>query len=84
MAILDHPGSFRHPTHWHARGYSLFAANPFGLHDFYGDDTKDGSYLLPEGKTLRFLYRVYIHSGDADQAGVEQEFQAFAEGESKE
>lgn len=84
VAILDHPGSFRHPTHWHARGYSLFAANPFGLHDFYGDDTRDGSYLLPEGETLSFHYRVYIHSGDADQAGVEQEFQAFAQGEGKE
>ena len=84
VAILDHPGSFRHPTHWHARGYSLFAANPFGLHDFYGDDTRDGSYLLPAGETVRFHYRVYIHSGDADLAGVEQEFQAFAQGEGKE
>lgn len=84
VAVLDHPGSFRHPTHWHARGYALFAANPFGLHDFYGDESKDGSYLLPEQETVRFHYRVYIHSGDAGKAGVEQEFQAFAEGEGKE
>ena len=78
VAILDHPDSFRHPTHWHARGYALFAANPFGLHDFYNDETKDGSYLLPEGATIRFHYRVYIHSGNAEQADVEQEFRAFA------
>ncbi|MCB1089355.1 MAG: PmoA family protein, partial [Verrucomicrobiae bacterium] len=26
IAIFDHPGSFRHPTWWHARPYGLFAA----------------------------------------------------------
>ena len=37
IAVLDHPKSFRHPTTWHARGYGLFAANPFGLRDFTRD-----------------------------------------------
>ena len=80
VAILEHPRSFRHPTHWHARGYSLFAANPFGLHDFYNDKNKDGSYLLAEGESIQFRYRVYIHSGDATQAGVEDEYRAFSNG----
>ncbi|MFP6738514.1 MAG: PmoA family protein, partial [Planctomycetota bacterium] len=30
VTIMDHPASFRHPTHWHIRDYGLFAANPFG------------------------------------------------------
>ena len=34
IAILNHPESFRHPTTWHVRTYGLFAANPFGWHDF--------------------------------------------------
>ena len=28
------PRSFRYPTTWHVRTYGLFAANPFGWHDF--------------------------------------------------
>jgi len=47
VAIFDHPKSFRHPTYWHARGYRLLAANPFGLRDFYHDPHRDGSYTIP-------------------------------------
>ena len=79
VAILDHPQSFRHPTHWHARGYSLFAANPFGLHDFYNDDKKDGRYVLSQGQSIQFRYRVYIYSGNAGQARIEKEYNAFEE-----
>ena len=56
VAILDHPQSFRHPTHWHARGYSLLAANPFGLHDFYNDDRKNGRHVLSQGQSIQFHY----------------------------
>jgi len=34
VAIFDHPSNPRHPTWWHVRDYALFAANPFGKHDF--------------------------------------------------
>src|SRR5262249_39795577 len=34
IAVLNHPSSFRYPTTWHVRTYGLFAANPFGWHDF--------------------------------------------------
>src|SRR2546426_6254040 len=37
IAIFDHPENFRHPTYWHARGYGLFAANPFGTREFTRD-----------------------------------------------
>ena len=30
IAIIDHPSNPGYPTYWHARGYGLFAANPFG------------------------------------------------------
>ena len=44
IAILNHPSSFRHPTHWHVRTYGLFAANPFGIHDF---ETKKDAECRP-------------------------------------
>ena len=34
VAILDHPSNVGYPTHWHARGYGLFAANPLGDKQF--------------------------------------------------
>ena len=78
VAIFDHPQSFRHPTHWHARDYGLFAANAFGLHDFYNDKTKDGSHALEPGQSIRFIYRVVIHPGDAASAGVARLYEEFA------
>jgi len=80
IAIFDSPSSFRHPTYWHARDYGLFAANPFGLHDFYKDPKRDGSYTIAEGKSITLRYRVYIHHGDAAQAHVAEAYRAYAEG----
>jgi hypothetical protein len=77
LAMMDHPGNLRYPTTWHVRDYGLFAANPFGLHDFTGDKTVDGSYLLQAGKTLRFRYRILIHPGDAAQAKIADEYQKY-------
>lgn len=42
IAILNHPTSFRFPTHWHVRPYGLFAANPWGLSDFKGSKDVNG------------------------------------------
>ena len=63
VTIMDHPGNPRHPTYWHARDYGLFAANPFGVHDFLNDKSQNGSLDLKESQTLRFRYRVIIHPG---------------------
>jgi len=68
IAIMNHPSSFRFPTYWHVRTYGLFAANPFGVHDFTGDKSADGTYTLEAGKTVAFRYRVLLHRGD-QQAG---------------
>jgi hypothetical protein len=78
IAILDHPSNPRYPTYWHSRGYGLFAANIFGVRDFTRDKSKDGSLSLEKGKTLRFLYRVVIHPGDARSAQVAKEFKKFS------
>ena len=78
LAIFDHPSNPQHPTYWHARGYGLFAANPFGERDFYNDKTRDGSITIPAGGTLVLRYRVLIHPGDAREAEVAEAYRRYA------
>ena len=62
LVICDHPKNFGYPTYWHARGYGLFAANPFGAKDFT-NGKKVLNYTISAGKSLTFRYRVIISSG---------------------
>jgi hypothetical protein len=80
IAIFDHPGNPRHPAYWHARSYGLFAVNIFGIHDFEQDKTKDGSMTLEPGQKLRLRYRVVIHEGDGQDAGVARLYKEWAGG----
>jgi hypothetical protein len=76
IAILNHPDSFRYPTTWHVRTYGLFAANPFGWHDF--GFKASGAYTIPAGKSIAFRYRVVLHEGDTASARVAELFRAYA------
>ena len=80
VAIFDHPSNPRHPTWWHVRDYALFAANPFGKHDFENlkDQPKAGDMTLPAGGSVTFRWRFYFHAGDEKAAGVAEQFRAFA------
>ena len=78
VAMFDAPDSFRHPTYWHARGYGLLAANPFGLSFFYNDPKKNGAYTLPAGQSIKFHYRVLIHDGSSQDAHIAEKYAAFA------
>lgn len=79
VAILNHPQSFRHQTTWHVRTYGLFTANPFGLKDFTGDKSKDGSHTLKKGESLRMKHRVVLHRGDEKEGKIAEAFAAYAE-----
>lgn len=70
VAILSHPNSFRHPTHWHVRNYGLFAANPFGLSAFTRG-AENGDALLEPGESQFFHYAVVTHRGTAQEANIE-------------
>ena len=78
IAIFDNPANIKHPTYWHARGYGLFAVNPFGEHDFYNDPKRDGSVTIAAGDSLTLKYRVLIHDGDAAEARVAEAYQQYA------
>ena len=80
VAIFDNPSNPRYPAYWHARAYGLFAANIFGVRDFTGDKSRDGSLTVEHGHTIRFRYRVAIHVGDARAAGIAELFARYASG----
>lgn len=78
VALLDHPGNLRHPTHWHARDYGLVAANPFGLHDFAGAAPGAGDHTIPAGGTLTLRYLLVFHEGDPQAAGIDEVWRRWA------
>ena len=79
IAIFDHPQNPRHPTWWHVRDYGLFAANPFGQHDFESLPNKTaGNLIVPAGKSVTFRYRFYLHEGDDQQANVAEKYKEYA------
>lgn len=73
VLIIDHPKNEGYPTHWHARGYGLFAANPLGTKVFTNGTTARNFSLKP-GESVVFRYRVVIAAGprvlDADQISL--------------
>jgi hypothetical protein len=81
IAIFDHPSNPKHPTWWHVRDYGLFAANPFGVHDFEKQPPGAGNLTIPAGQSLTFKYRFYLHEGDEAQARVAERFKEYAAGQ---
>jgi hypothetical protein len=83
IAMFDSPKNPRHPTWWHVRDYGLFAANPFGQHDFepaHKANPKAGDLTIPAGGSVTFRWRLYFHEGDEKTAKVAEQFAAYAAG----
>jgi hypothetical protein len=78
LAILDHPSNPGYPTHWHARGYGLFAANPLGDKEF-GAGKKEFNLTLEPGQSVTFTYRVLVLSGAATPEKIDEASRAFAQ-----
>lgn len=81
VAMFDHPKNPRHPTWWHVRSYALFAANPFGQHDFEKlPDKNAGDLTIPAGGSTTFRWRFYFHEGDEKTAKIAERYQEYAAG----
>jgi hypothetical protein len=82
IAIFDHPQNLRHPTWWMVRGYGLFAANPFGWHDFENlkEEPHKGDYTIPAGGSLTLRYRILFHMGDDKEAKLSERYRSYVEG----
>ncbi len=78
VAIFDHPGNPRHPTWWHVRDYGLFAANPFGIHDFERKPAGTGNLVVPAGESVTFKWRFYFHKGNEVEGKVAERYQEYA------
>ena len=83
VAMFDYPQNPRHPTWWHVRDYGLFAANPFGRHDFEKlSDKTAGNLKVPAGDSITFKYRFILHPGDDQAAKIAEKYDAYAKGRS--
>lgn len=82
VAMFDNPKNPRFPTWWHVRDYGLFAANPFGQHDFESikDNPKAGDLTIPAGGSATFRYRIILHMGDEKTAKIADLYKAYAAG----
>jgi hypothetical protein len=78
LAIFDHPSNHGHPTRWHARGYGLFAANPFGQHAFDAD-VPATSFVLDDGASLTFRHQIVVWDGRLDVQAVQRAYRTFAD-----
>ncbi len=76
IAIFDHPKNPTYPTYWHARGYGLFAANPFGAKEFTKGATTL-NFTIEPGQKATFRFRVLIHSGKLTKEQTEALYQQF-------
>ncbi len=79
LAMLDHPKNVGYPTHWHARGYGLFAANPLGLDAFTGGKEKLNFTLEPK-QFVTFQHRLLILSDAIKPDRLEAQYKRFTEG----
>jgi hypothetical protein len=65
VAVFDHPQNLRYPARWHVRAYGLLAPNVWHW---------DAPLAIREGGSLAFRWRLVVHEGDADHAGVRDLF----------
>jgi len=78
IAMLEHPASFRAPTTWHARTYGLVASNPFGWTSFMKGEGRNGDHTIEPGGSMTFRFRIWLHEGDAQEAGVDDVWRQYA------
>ena len=71
LAILSHPGNRWSPSPWFTRDYGFFSPTPFNWMD-------GGRLRLPVGEELRLRYRVAVHGGDTDEAGIAELYRQYA------
>jgi hypothetical protein len=63
LAILQHPANRWHPAPWFTRDYGFFSPTP--MYWIEGE-----SLTLPPGEKVTLRYRVVLHAGDSESAGI--------------
>lgn len=71
LAILQHPENPWHPAPWFTRDYGFFSPTPM----FWPENGKHTD--LPKGKPVRLRYRVLVHAGGTEEAGIAAAYGAY-------
>jgi hypothetical protein len=77
LLLFDHPKNPGHPTYWHARGYGLFAANPFGAKVF-SDGKEELHFSIEKGGTAALRHLLLILPGPFSKEKAEHAYAQFA------
>ena len=79
IIIMDHPGNPNYPAHWHARGYGLFAVNPFG-DQAYTEGKEVLNFFLRANESVTFKYRIYIYNNtEPGDSAINLEYEKFSQ-----
>lgn len=70
IALLQHPSDRWYPAQWFTRDYGFFSPTPM---NWLEGDQLD----IPKGQKLTLSYRVVVHSGDTQKAGIPAIFDAY-------
>jgi hypothetical protein len=71
MAILQHPSNEWFPAPWFTRDYGFYSPTPM-----YWPEN-DEKTELKKGDKIHLRYRVIVHSGDTNEAGIAKEFEKY-------
>ena len=77
IGMFDHPSNIGYPAYWHARGYGLFAVNPFGRKVF-SNGKEELNFILKKNTSVNFKYRLLIASKDVSEKDMNKMADAFA------
>jgi hypothetical protein len=63
LVVMDHPENPWAPCPWFTRDYGHFSPSPFAF--------LKQPWTLPKGKSIRMRYRIVLHAGTPQQAGLD-------------
>lgn len=78
IGIFFNPESHNYPPYWHARGYGLFVANPFGGRNMFTNKEQPPlSTTINPGDSIKLKYRLLVYSGELTKEQLEQQFNLY-------
>ena len=72
IAILQHPSNKWYPAPWFTRDYGFISPTPM-----YWPEN-DEATVLKKGETVKLRYRVFVHSGDSEEAKIAELFNQYS------
>ena len=73
MAIMQHPTNKWYPSPWFTRDYGFFSPTPM-----YWPENDQAGTTFKKGDTLKLSYRVLVHAGNTEEAGIAEAFKEYS------